>query len=68
MKIIKCNTCKLDAATCNHECITTDDVSTLYKEGMTQADAFKGFCTNHSCEHNPSGFKCTLEQCIHKLT
>ena len=68
MSIIKCHMCKLDQNTCEHICIETEDVKTLYKEGMTEQDAFpKGFCTAHKCDHNPTGFRCVLEKCAFGL-
>lgn len=65
MMVIKCNVCKLDIATCNCKCMEMDDVSVLFRDGKTEKDAFEGFCTNHSCPHNPTGFKCALKKCVH---
>jgi hypothetical protein len=68
MNIIKCHICRLNAKTCEQICVDTDDVTSLYKEGLTESDSFpKGFCTNHKCEHNPSGLQCVLENCIFGL-
>lgn len=64
MSIIKCHMCKLDKNTCQQACIEVDDVKTLYKEGMTEDDAFPtGFCTAHQCPHNSTGFQCSLDTC-----
>ena len=62
--MIKCNVCKLDIKTCNYQCAQMEDASNLLKEEKTEKDALDGFCTNHTCPHNPTGFKCTLNSCI----
>lgn len=62
--IIKCNVCKLSIKDCGYKCMELDDVSTLFKENKTENDALDGFCTNHSCLHNPTGFKCVLNSCV----
>lgn len=68
IKIIKCHICKLENTDCQQKCLGVDDVSTLYKEGMTEDDVFPdGFCTYHDCPHNPSGFQCTLDDCVLNL-
>ena len=65
MQIIKCHICKLDKNTCNAKCVEVDDVSTLYREGKTEKDAFSDrWCTAHECPHNLSGFKCELNECV----
>lgn len=65
MNIIKCHMCKLDISTCNYKCMEVEDVSSLYKEGMTEENAIpERFCTNHSCKHNPTGFRCVLDKCV----
>lgn len=63
--MIKCNVCKLDIKTCNYQCTQMNDTSSLLKDGKSEKDALDGFCTNHSCKHNPTGFKCTLSYCIY---
>lgn len=66
MKVIKCHICKLEGTNCQNACLKADDVTILYKEGMTEDDAFPdGFCTFHDCPHNPSGFQCTVDKCIY---
>ncbi|MBQ8218365.1 MAG: hypothetical protein IJZ79_03575 [Bacilli bacterium] len=68
MQLIKCHICKLDINTCDQICIDMEDVSSLYKDGMTEKDAIPdGFCTNHQCPNNPSGFKCEVGHCIFGL-
>lgn len=68
IKIIKCHTRKLENTDCQQKYLGVDDVSTLYKEGMTEDDAFPDdFCTYHDCPHNPSGFQCTLDDCVLNL-
>lgn len=70
MDIIKCNVCKLDIKTCNYKCVEMDDVSSLYKDGMSEKDALHKFCTAHKCPHNV-GMRCTAEKCcldLPKLT
>lgn len=63
-ELIKCHMCILDNNNCNGKCIDLDDVSVLYKEGYTEKDVIpKGYCTNHTCQYNPTGFQCTLEKC-----
>ena len=65
MQIIKCHMCKLDKGTCNYKCIEVDDVSTLYREGMTEKDAIPDrWCTAHRCSHNTKGFKYNLNRCV----
>lgn len=65
MQIIKCHMCKLDRRSCNYKCAEIDDVSTLFKDGMTEKDAIPDrFCTAHECPHNSTGFKCDLDKCI----
>lgn len=65
MRIIKCQMCKLNKETCNCECVEVEDVSTLYREGITEADVIpERYCTNHSCSHNPTGFRCVLDKCV----
>jgi len=65
MNIIKCHICILDKDSCNQECVELEDVSVLYKEGKSTKDAIPDrFCTNHSCSHNTTGFKCELDKCV----
>ena len=65
MDIIKCHICKLNKETCNYKCVELEDVSILYREGMSEKDAIpKGYCTKHLCEYNIGGFKCSLNKCI----
>lgn len=69
MKIIKCHMCKLSYDTCGYKCAEVEDVSTLYKEGTTEKDAFPSrVCTAHKCPHNSTGMKCNLDECIIKET
>ena len=63
--MIKCNICTLDINTCNCQCVQMDDTSSLLKDDKTEKDALDGYCTNHTCEHNPTGFKCTLDTCVY---
>ncbi len=65
MSIIKCHICKLNSITCGQVCIDTEDVKTLYKEGVSEQEILpKGFCTAHKCEYNHTGLHCTLEKCV----
>lgn len=58
--------CKLDRKNCNCQCVELDDVSVLYKDGVTEKDVIlDGFCTLHACPHNLNGFKCELDKCIY---
>ena len=61
--VIKCNVCKLDVDTCGYKCMEMDDVSSLFKDAQTVKNALDGFCTNHVCPHNKTGFKCSLNEC-----
>lgn len=64
MNIIKCHIYKLDKNTCQQKCVEVDDVKTLYKDGMTEKDAFPDrFCTAHKCPHNHTGFQCSIDAC-----
>jgi hypothetical protein len=64
MQLIKCHMCKLDKGSCGEACLEVEDVSTLYREGITEKDPFLDrFCTAHQCSHNPTGFKCETDRC-----
>lgn len=63
--MIKCDMCKLDVNTCDYLCTKVKDTSSLLKENKDEKDPMDGFCTNHTCEHNAGGFKCTLSECIY---
>lgn len=67
-EIIKCHVCKLDPKSCEHKCIDLDDVSDLYKPGITEKNVIpKDWCTAHKCPYNLTGFKCSLEKCAFGL-